>query len=311
MDLGKNIEPYPLSPRELVYAILLNRNFISGRFGTLLAIGSITEPLIFEKHALEYFYELANLGNPIQFSTKKFITSSFALELSRVPTPVSPLVSIITFELSDILEPYAPKPDLRLESIRNLSNAGLNACLFLRPIIVGINYREAYKIMDVAREYGARCVVFGSFRITYRIYKTLKDLGLDMSKVEARANIKLIKKFPKRQYPVSLSRREKDRLIAYARKIGLIPFKSACCANSFNAGVVCPSICFETSFCTNCPNNCRTQTRPSINSLTEALRLLNIHIRLHLHNEKIFIDKKNYLKLVQTLSRRITLPRRP
>ena len=73
MGFGPSASPYPLEPEELVYAILKNRNFISGRYGTLIAVGSVTEPFLFEEKALRFLEELVKLENPIQFSTKKYI----------------------------------------------------------------------------------------------------------------------------------------------------------------------------------------------------------------------------------------------
>lgn len=307
MGLDTTPRPNPLSPEELVYALLMNRYFISGRYGTLIAVGAISEPFIFPERALNYLRELSFLGNPIQFSTKSYLSNVYASKIPQVPAPINPLVTIVTLDLVDILEPYAPSVDKRLETIRNLNNAGLRVCLFLRPIIAGVNYDEAKDIMRLAREFGAKCVVIGSFRITYHIYLQLKDLGLDLSKVESRINVKRLRRNPRRQYAAPLTTREKENLILLARRIGLAPFKSACCSNSNNANVICPSMCFETNFCTSCQNECWKISKPELSLVKEALRILGIRAKIKkATNGKIFADKK-YDPLIRVISRRLVV----
>jgi len=310
MGFRHTASPYPLDPKELAYALLSNRNFMSGKHGTLIAVGSITEPFLFEEKTLEFLRELSRLGNPIQFSTKKYIGKTLANALANISSRLSPLITIVTFELSNILEPYAPSPDKRLETIRNLRESGLKPCLFLRPIIIGINYDEAFEVMKAAKENGAVGVVIGSFRITYNIYLKFKDLGLDTDPILRRIDPKKLRKNPGKQYTVALRRKEKLELVNFARKIGLIPFLSACCANSYISSVICPSICFETSFCTRCPNNCMDKERPRTNLVVSALDMLNIRLDLVEKEGKILLRNGDYAPLVQVLSRRLTLPRR-
>jgi len=306
MGLSTKPRPNPLSPEELTYAILANRYFVSGRYGTLIAIGAISEPFIFPERAISYLQELSMLGNPIQFSTKSYLSSSYANEISRLPAPINPLVTIVTTDLVDILEPYAPSVDKRLETIRNLSSAGLKTCLFLRPIIVGVNYREAKNIMELAYESGAQCVIIGSFRITYRIYLQLKNLGLDLEEVERRINTKYLRKNPRKQHTIPLTTEEKRKLILLARKIGLTPFKSACCGNSSNANVICPSVCFETGFCTHCQNRCWERKRPELDAVREALRILGITAEIKkIIDSKLLVSTWEDDPVIQVLARRL------
>ena len=311
-DMGYTTEPrpYPLAPEELAFAILSNKNFISGRYGTLLAVGSVTEPFLYEDLAISYIKELSKLENPIQFSTKKFLTKTTTKILSGIKAPICPLVTIVTIEYVDVLEPYAPSIDLRLKTIENLKDAGLRVFLFLRPIIIGINYKEAFKIIDLISEYNIDGVVIGSFRITQRIYRKLRNLGLNLEKALSRVNQKLLSKYKHKQFTVPLTRKEKNALISYIRRRNLIPFKSACCANSYNAGVICPSICYETNFCTQCPNQCSSQEPPGIEKVEKALRILGLSIKISKRKRGIYTDKK-FVKLVQTLSRRIAMPHKP
>lgn len=306
MGFDKTPRSLELTPMELAYSLLMNPNFISGKWGSLIAIGSISEPFIFPDSALDYIRELSVLGNPIQFSTKNYLGSSHSEALSRIKAPLNPLVTIVTIELEDILEPNAPSVDKRLETIRNLSSAGLRVSLFLRPIIAGVNYEEAEAIMKLAREAGASSVIIGSFRITFNIYLKLKELGLNLNEIERRINVKKLRSKQDKQITVPLTREEKNRLLSTAYEVGLIPFKSACCSNSSNAGVVCPSVCFETGFCTHCPNLCRMHLRPTLDRVREALRVLGLAVSIEDQGNLILINRRRYTSLIQVLSRRRT-----
>jgi len=270
--------PYPLSGKELIYALLKNPAFLPGKTGTLIAIGSVSEPFSLPNKALEFIEELSKLGNPIQFSTKSYITPSLANKLATIdnenPSSINPLITVITIEKSNILEPLAPSPEKRFDSIKNLRDAGLKPVLFLRPIIPGVNDNEILDVLKKAKEAGAYGVVFGSFRITERILRKLENVGLNTALIKQR-----VKKIDYRQRAINLP--EKEKFIQLAKNIGLIPWKSACCANSWNAQVPCASACFIDGPTTRCPNLCAfPKNSADKNELAKALDLLGIKARI-------------------------------
>jgi DNA repair photolyase len=69
-------------------------------------------------------------------------------------------VSLISLDgpLLRQIEPRAPRPDLRLEAIRNLSAAGIRTRLFLMPVLPALTDREAglRELLAAARAAGAR-----------------------------------------------------------------------------------------------------------------------------------------------------------
>lgn len=267
-------KPYPLNGKELVLALLYNKAFFPGTTGTLIAIGSVSEPLAVPDHFLEYLTEISKLGNPIQFSTKAYIGKKMAEKIKEIEkgyvSKINPLVTIITLKHDKELEPFAPSATKRLETISNLREVGLRPVLFLRPIIPGINTGEIKEIMLAAKEAGAIGVVLGSFRITKRILSNLREAGFDTTEVEKRLRI-----IDDKQRAVPLP--EKEDYVKLARNIGLIPWKSACCANSWNSGVPCASACFIDGPTTRCPNLCEyPRNSADEKELTEALNILGI-----------------------------------
>jgi len=238
MGFEWSIREYPLNSYELAYALLSNPYLVPGLNGSLLAIGSVTEPFhgLTRRKTIEYVQVLSKyLGNPIQFSTKMYITRREALEMREADPGISPLVTIITLKYADKLEPYAPKPDKRFEAISNMREAGLKPFLFLRPMIPGLIEDEYTSILDKAAEHGAVGVVAGSLRITEKILERLSKLGIDTREILRRASRK---PRGRAQIPVDTSDL-KSEVMKYARKRKLLFFSEACMANMYSHGLAC------------------------------------------------------------------------
>jgi DNA repair photolyase len=243
-DMGFNVDvkPYPLTGLQLIYALIVNKYFIPGLKGTYLAIGSVTEPFhpLLRERTLEYVEAIYRyLGNPTQFSTKFYIDSMTSKKLAEISRgKISPLVTIVTLGKHRELEPKAPSPEKRLETIRNLRDAGLKPFLFMRPIIPGLTEKEYREILELSMEYGAVGVVAGSLRVTRRILFKLKDSGIDLNNIIRRLGTTLEKMKPGRQYEVYTSDIKRE-IASRARKIGLVFYSSACMANLHTHGLLC------------------------------------------------------------------------
>ncbi|RLI39151.1 radical SAM protein [Candidatus Bathyarchaeota archaeon] len=244
--------PTPLSGLEMAYALAANPYFVPGRMGTFLAMGAICDPFhpSLIGRTLEIMRSVAShLGNPLQFSTKMPIDASLAREIPR-RSPISPLVTLITLEKAEELEPNAPPPWERLEAMRELRKAGLKPMLFLRPIIPGLIERELEDLLSEAKSAGAVGVVVGSLRVSRRILARLARVGLD-------GPIRERLKAPPGEGLVAVPCPDlKGEALHLASEKGLLGFKSACCANAFCAQVPCADLCWLRGFCTNCPNRC-------------------------------------------------------
>ncbi len=238
MGFKWGIKPYPLTPLQLVYALASNPYFIPGRNGTLIAIGSVTEPFLPEtrEKTLGYIEAIAEyLGNPIQFSTKMTIDEEAIKRMTRADPGISPLVTIITFKYHDKLEPYAPPPHERLEIIKKMARHGLKPILFYRPIIPGISEEEYPEILREAKKHGAIGVVAGSLRVTPRILSRLQSVGIPVEEIKKR-----LPRPPRPREQVSVDTRDiKKEIMEYASSIGLVAFPEACMANLYTHGYTC------------------------------------------------------------------------
>jgi DNA repair photolyase len=238
VDMGfkfRKPEPCELSSEELVLSLLYNPNFIPGRNGTYVAIGSIVEPFQPELKSLtmNYIEQLAKLDNPIQFSTKSSLTSSEAKAIGLACNWISPLVTILTLDEAKarLLEPFAPSPQKRLETIANLADVGLKPFLFLRPILPGIiTADENMNLINEAIRYGSQGVVLGNFRVTRRIVGALKKKGLDASEIERRTRVIDGKQ---RTVPVQDLRDKIEKQLGNATMV----YRRSCCASASCAGL--------------------------------------------------------------------------
>ncbi len=126
--------------------------------GTHIAIGAATDP--YQPAEKEFEVTRAILETLLEFS--RTLPEDQSLELSLTTKSNLILrdldllkeisernrlhvnVSIITLNarLARALEPRAPRPDLRLETVRRLNDAGISAGIFLCPVLPGITDSE-------------------------------------------------------------------------------------------------------------------------------------------------------------------------
>jgi len=222
-----------LSSKQLVLSLLLNPSFVPGRQGTYIAIGSVVEPFQPELKLLtmNYIKELAKLGNPIQFSSKSFLSGVEAESLSSSCKWLSPLITILALEESKarVLEPIAPTTKERLETISNLTEAGLKPFLFLRPILPGIiTMKENERLIDECIEHGAEGVVLGNFRVTRRIVESMRKKNLDLSEILKRAPT--VNEKQRTIYVSDIQRKIEQQ---FGKKTRV--FRRSCCASAYCA----------------------------------------------------------------------------
>lgn len=240
-DMGFPMKPrqYPLTPLQLAYAVAINPYTLPTRRGTMLALGSVTEPFLPDtrEKALEYISTLRKtLGNPAQVSTKASISEEQADALADADPEISVLVTIVTLNLYPMLEPAAPPPEERFAAIEHLSRRGLHVSLFLRPIMPGINDAEVEAILSEAARRGAKGIVAGSLRVTRGILHRLRAKGLPTATIERRLARPLKSGRDQVVVPAGRIKRLVKRV---AGRLGLKYYPSACAANMDAHGLSC------------------------------------------------------------------------
>jgi DNA repair photolyase len=241
MGFSGRAKPYPLRGEELALALALNPYFIPGRWGTLLAFGSVTEPFAPETRSRAFEYLNATrdwLGNPQQISTKTALNGEdFKVFISSVDPEIDVLVTVTTLRHWRRLEPGASPPDERFEFMERLKKHGLHVTLFLRPILPGVTDSEAEQIIRRAAEAGVERVVLGTLRVTQGILARLKASGIvNVGFIEER----LPRRPRNRRDQVPIRARDlKERVERIARDYGLEVLPSSCSSNIASHGQAC------------------------------------------------------------------------
>ena len=240
-DMGFTYKPRPyhLTGLQLAYAVASNPSIALGLNGTPMAFGSITEPFMDETRdrTVEYMEAISNyLGNPIQFSTKAHLGEDLCSRISSIRDGVSALITVVTLKAHRMLEPGAPSPDERFESMRRLSKMGVHTVLFMRPILPRLTDLEAEEILSRALDAGARGVIIGSMRVTKGIVERLRHVGYQGIDEILRRVPRELK--PKRQVTLKMNDLKKT-IHRLADRLDMRVYPSACAANIEAHGLSC------------------------------------------------------------------------
>ena len=288
MGFPGKASPYPLSGIELVYALTLNPYVVLGEGGTMFALGAVTEPFLREtkERTFEYLKVLGKLKNPIQISSKLTLSDEDCLKIREYTPHISFLMTIVAINNYKILEPNAPKPEDRIETMAKLIKHGIHVSLFLRPIIPGMSDRDANEILEICKSIGVKVIVLGTLRITKNIFKKLLSIGINLSN-------RITKLSDKEQIPI-----KGHDLKMYIRKIaekkGFIVYDAACGANIDAYGIGC--IACEMGPCGN------LNKLPDVNEhdIIEFLKYQNIKFEnIQVKEDKIIIKGvRNYKEIL-------------
>ncbi len=150
-------------------AELLRHELKKVKSGEQIAIGTATDPYQPAERRFEVtraiLEELArHAGLEIGIVTKSNLVTRDAEVLRRVAERnelfVNVTVTTVDVELARKLEPRAPRPDLRLEAVRQLNLAGLNAGVICAPVLPEITDkpRDLEALVKAAREAGAKYI---------------------------------------------------------------------------------------------------------------------------------------------------------
>ncbi|MEM2219597.1 MAG: radical SAM protein [Candidatus Korarchaeum sp.] len=289
-----------LNGLQLAYALLSNPHVLPSEGGTLLAFGSVTEPFLpgVRERTLEYLRVVRGvLRNPVQISTKSYLSQEDASELAEADPDLSVLVTIPALGYASRVEPFAPKPELRFRTIENLAKKSLHVSVFLRPLIPGVAEEDGPRILELARGSGARGVVLGTLRVTPKILERMRGAEIHLEDLLSDKNLR-----SGRQVPIDASL-IKSSLRRISAKLGLRVFPAACSANMDAHSLGCHA-------CDLGP--CQGDLPPvDTHDLEEGLRLCGIEAKVVRADEELRVIVKGGVKkervarsLVRAASRR-------
>ena len=148
-----------------------------------IAIGTNTDPCqpIEKQYRImrEILEVLEGRGHPVGIVTKSALVTRDIDILARMAerglAKVALSVTTMDRRLARTMEPRAATPTKRLETIRQLADAGIPTSVLVAPIIPGLNDQELERILDSARAAGAREAGYVVLRLPLEVAPIFKD----------------------------------------------------------------------------------------------------------------------------------------
>ena len=148
-----------------------------------IAIGTNTDPYqpIEKQYRImrEILEVLEAHGHPVGIVTKSALVVRDIDILSRMAerglAKVALSVTTLDRHLARNMEPRAATPTRRLEAIRQLTEAGIPTSVMVAPIIPGLTDQEIERILDSARNAGAREAGYVILRLPLEVSPIFKD----------------------------------------------------------------------------------------------------------------------------------------
>jgi DNA repair photolyase len=148
-----------------------------------IAIGTNTDPYqpIEKQYRImrEVLEVLEARKHPVGIVTKSALVVRDIDILSRMAeqglAKVALSVTTLDRTLARTMEPRAATPPKRLETIRQLSQAGIPTSVMVAPIVPGLNDQEIERILDAARAAGARSAGYVILRLPLEVSPIFKD----------------------------------------------------------------------------------------------------------------------------------------
>ena len=158
--------------------VLLREELLSPKWEPqTIAISGVTDPYQPVERKLEItrgcLAVLADFRNPTAMITKNHLVTRDVDHLGELAQydAASVAVSITTLDpkLTNIMEPRASTPELRLAAIETLAKNGIPATVMVAPLIPAINEHELPKILEAARDAGATFAGFVVLRLPWAV----------------------------------------------------------------------------------------------------------------------------------------------
>jgi len=130
-----------------------------------IMLGCDTEFLHNKDEAVRVLKELSTLGKDVSIITKLSLNDNFIKELKEISNEMSKRYNFIVFSVSipccesnKKWEPKVPSIEKRVDTLKKVSEAGIDSMVAIRPLIPNIHSHEIDKIIDLTNPY-----VFGYY----------------------------------------------------------------------------------------------------------------------------------------------------
>lgn len=214
--------------------------FNAGVYGSIISIGAWGDPFPrYSKHScshtLHWLSELAKLKNPIQIMSRYELRDDVVeaiVKFNYYPGQILYSTSVSTLRRNNEIEPYADKPELRLESIKKLRERGVSTNVMIKPFLSGVTNLEINSFIEAFNKYGIEYCVVGDLLVDEIIKNKLINLPNNALKVEISGDTQVLDCTSGEPYEINDSR-EMFEFSSLLEKSGIKVFRKSSCVNSY------------------------------------------------------------------------------
>lgn len=225
-----------------------HEKFRSGVNGSIISIGAWGDPFPrYSKYScsqtLQWLKELAKLKNPIQIMSRYELTEDVIeaiLKCNYYTGQILYSTSLSTLNRDKEIEPYADKPELRLENIKKLREKGVSTNVMIKPFLPGVTDLEIKSIIDTFNKYGVEYCVVGDLLVDERIKTQLIKLPSNDLKIEVNGETQVLDCTSGESYEVNISRKMLE-FSSLLESSGIKVFRKSSCVNSYILNIQNPA----------------------------------------------------------------------
>lgn len=164
IGLEKSDSSHRIDADLLIQTLLADHRTVLGANGTLFSIGCFSEawdPKNRES-TVRIIKALLKFGNPLQLATKRRVGILELREITSSPDwngQLSIYISSATISHWRDYEPRTISPAKRFESFASCRELGVDACLYLKPLLAGITIKDLVQYGGVMQTYEVPAIV--------------------------------------------------------------------------------------------------------------------------------------------------------
>lgn len=164
IGLKKNDESHRIDGNLLIQTLLKDSRTILGSNGTIFSIGCFSEAWDPKnrKTTIQIIKDLLKYGNPLQLATKRRVSTKDLHQITSSPDwngQLSIYISSTTISHWQNYEPRTIPPEKRFESFASCRELGVDACLYLKPLLSGITIKDIAHYGEIMQTYKVPAVV--------------------------------------------------------------------------------------------------------------------------------------------------------
>ena len=225
-----------------------HEKFRAGVHGSIISIGAWGDP--FPRYSkdscsqtLHWLNELAKLKNPIQIMSRYELKEDVIEAIVKCNSYTGQILystSLSTFQRNKEIEPYADKPELRLESIKKLRDQGVSTNVMIKPFLSGVTDLEINSFIDAFNKHGVEYCVVGDLLVDERIKTQLLNFSSTDLKVEVNGNTQVLDCTSGESYEINISPKMLE-FYSLLEKSGIKAFRKSSCVNSYILNIQNPA----------------------------------------------------------------------